>query len=75
MAGLNFRVTVDLSSFFSDYRQRVRLFINEDIKTIKDVNCKLEEYFNINNFILMSGKDCLPPSEDIRLLLPDEIIR
>lgn len=71
----NFRIVVDLSSYFSDYRSRVKIFINENITTIKDIEDKLRALFEISAFHLTSGNDYLPPSEDVRLLQPDEVLR
>lgn len=74
MESKNFRITVDLSNFFTDFKSRVKIFVNEDVQTIQDIENKLVSLFNIDKFYLTSNNDYLPPSEDIRILQSDEVI-
>lgn len=70
----NFRLTVDLSNFFNDYRRKVRIHIDEKIQTIKDIESKLSLLFELNRFYLTCENVYLPPSEDVRVLLQNEVL-
>ncbi|KAJ8927889.1 hypothetical protein NQ314_019633 [Rhamnusium bicolor] len=70
----NFRITINLSSFFHDHRNRARIFINDDIATINDLQDRIKKIFYIDNFHLTSQNEFLPPSEDVRILRNDDII-
>lgn len=74
MASNNFRVIVDLSNFFVDFRSRVKIYVDENIKTIQDIENKIVTLFAIDNFHLTSQNDYLPPSEDVRILQQDEVL-
>lgn len=69
-----FRISVNLSQFFSDHRNRIRLFIGRDMKKIEDIEIKIKNIFGIENVYLTSQNEYLPTSEDVRILQNDEVI-
>lgn len=70
----NFSIIVDLSHFFNDHRSRVKIFIDQQVKTIKDLEAKLGRLFQIEEVHLTSDKNYLPALEDVRILQPGEVI-
>ncbi|KAJ8924962.1 hypothetical protein NQ315_001127 [Exocentrus adspersus] len=70
----NFRVIVNLSYFFHDHRANARLFINDTINTIKDLEERIKQIFKIKNFYLSSQTEYLPSTEDVGVLQQDDIV-
>ncbi|CAG9831987.1 unnamed protein product [Diabrotica balteata] len=74
MAQNNFILVINLSEFFTDHRQRARIFINEKIKKVEDLQHKIANCFGIENFILTSSNEYLPPAEDVRIIRNDDVV-
>ncbi|XP_028144252.1 uncharacterized protein LOC114337887 [Diabrotica virgifera virgifera] len=74
MAQHNFILVVNLSEFFTDHRQRARMFINEKIKKVEDLQHKIANCFGIEDFILTSSNEYLPPAEDVRIIRSDDVV-
>ncbi|XP_057672511.1 coilin [Diorhabda carinulata] len=74
MSGYKFAVVLNLSNFFSDHRHRARICVNDNIKTVGDLQDKITNVFSIENFILTSRNEYLPHTEDINILQSDDII-
>ncbi|XP_044254207.1 coilin-like [Tribolium madens] len=68
------RVTLNLSMFFHDHRSLAKIFINKNMKFIKDVENHITNIFGIRNFFLKCENQYLPPVEDIQILNNDEVI-
>ncbi|XP_074032892.1 uncharacterized protein [Leptinotarsa decemlineata] len=70
----NLRLTINLSNFFCDHRHRARIFVNENIETIQDLQNKISQIFGIDNFYLISQDEFLPPSENVGMLQNGEVL-
>ncbi|KAL3288340.1 hypothetical protein HHI36_002788 [Cryptolaemus montrouzieri] len=75
MPKLNFTINVSLKSFFADNRTRAKLFIDENIKNISNLEEKITRIFGIKHFYLLNNGQLLPSCEDIRILDKDAVIR
>lgn len=69
-----FPITVNLNDFFADYRSRCKVFINEKIKKISDLEQKIKKIFEISDFYLICDNSYLPSVEDVRVLKKDDVI-
>lgn len=65
---------INLSMWFHDHRRRARIFINDDIQTIRDLEKHIEKIFKIKKILLTSRDEFLPPSEDIRILQQNDVL-
>lgn len=64
----HFKIILHLNNFFSDHRREARIFINESIKTVGDLENHIQNTFGITGVYLTSHNQFLPSCEDIRLL-------
>ncbi|XP_060534968.1 coilin-like [Cylas formicarius] len=71
----NFRIYLDLHSFFDDHRRAAVIFVTKNIKTILDLQNRIALIFQIEGFYLCVTDRFLPPSEDVRVLETDQIVR
>lgn len=71
----NFRIRLDLSHFFKDHRRKARVFIKEDIVSIKMLRKKVQRIFLIGKCFLMCEKEFLPDEESVHVLREDEVVR
>lgn len=71
---LYFPIIVDLSQFFYDHRRTARIFINDSIKSVSDLQNRLTHIFSIQDFYLSTGGHFLPESEDIGVLQKNETV-
>lgn len=60
--------------WFHDHRQRARIFINDDIQTVRDLEKRIEKIFKIKHVFLTSGSEFLPSSEDVRILQQNDVV-
>lgn len=68
MCSEHFMVSLFLNNFFTDHRREARIFINNRIKTVRDLENHIQKIFGITEFYLTSRNQFLPSSEDIRIL-------
>lgn len=68
------RICLNLSCFFNDHRQQSRIFINDDIETIKDLKKYIVSVFGIKKFYLLCENYYLPPANNIRVLNNDDVV-
>ncbi|KAF7283740.1 hypothetical protein GWI33_022991 [Rhynchophorus ferrugineus] len=69
-----FPIIVDLSQFFYDHRRTARIFVNDSIRSVSDLQNRLTQIFSIRDFYLSTGGHFLPESEDIGVLQRNETV-
>ncbi|XP_050293844.1 coilin isoform X2 [Anthonomus grandis grandis] len=70
----NFRITLDLSRFFNDHRRLAKIFINNNLESIQDLQDRIHAIFGLSGFYLTTQNHFLPLSEDVRVLVNDETV-
>lgn len=67
------RISLHLLYFFNDFRQQSRIFINENIKNIQDLQNYITDSFGIKKgFYLQCQNFYLPPDQNIKVLKYDD---
>lgn len=73
----SFRIKVDLSDFFDDFRKESYIFVKQEFNEIKEIQEHISKIFGLSNCPLLITGDgvYLPPGESILILNQSDTIK